>query len=705
MSTTKLRCFVRGDDSNGGFTVKIPSDDDVSILKELIKQERPHRFAHIAAKDIQLFSDSIPDNDNLEATVNAIKFNERQELPSWKEISEVFQAPEKGHIHVIAVIPLVAEVGGFASVFTLNCVVSGDGVDKIFDVKIAPNETVSTLKELIRAELPMYAGIPAKDIQLFKVSLPVDDDPDGKLDALEIEQQEELNPPNTKISEFFRDSTGDQPTLHVVVREPATLDLKRRREEEEEPPELKKRAKAERDAAEAPPPSSLAKTAVAFLSEQGKRPIYNGRPITLEGPPIVIYEHAFAAIQEQLDNIASISVEEDTIHTVTALVSLAAEIYTTEGDRMAHTLPILERLLDVKLQPPVNVDHAGRKIAESNAMATCQLSNSSHSAIYLHSEWKLELGIGGEGSIQCPPTLTKQLCTPKYKTMRDASKCPCILVTMAGSYISFSGFIFSDIYVVQPFTDYIALSGTPSGTLARIRHISKYFSIFKKGLVMLRSAYKQMDIVGSNNGISVARLLPHPSYKNDSRPPESLEFLRQYAKADGQHYYHIYEAKYGDKHALVKFCETYSVDAHRLLADNGLAPELYYSSELRGGITIVVMANICGATTAYHTFKRRGLPTAVMTEVRKAIEILHQNDIVYGDLRRQNVLVEEVHGNSSMPWRVWLCDFDWASKAGEGRYPLRLNMEQIYWAKGVKPNGIMEKAHDLEMLEMLPNTF
>ncbi|TFK16458.1 hypothetical protein FA15DRAFT_676673 [Coprinopsis marcescibilis] len=701
MSSITLHCLVSGDGADKVFPADIPSNKTVGALKDLIKEKVP-LYTGIAAKDIQLFKVSLP-IANAEQARDPGKIEDAQELSSpIDEISDVFQALEKGHIHVIAVIPL-----GFASVFNLNCVVSGDGADKIFTVKIASNDNVSILKASIREQnLDRFANTAVSAIQLFKVSLPVDANLDGKLAALEIEQQEKLSPPITKISEFFRDSTGDQPTLHVVVGEPATLDLKRRREEEEEPPELRKRAKAERDAAEAPPPSSLAKSAAAFLSEQGKRPIYNGRPITLEGPPIVIYERAFAAIKEQLDDIASMSVEENTVPTVTELVSLAAEIYTTEGDRLAKTLPILERLLEVKLQPLVNaVDQAGCKIAESDAMATCQLSNSLDSAIYLHGEWKLELGIGGEGSIQCPLTLRKQLCTPKYKTVRDASKCPCILITMAGPYISFAGFIFSDIYVIQPFTDYIALAGTPSGTRARIRHISKYFSIFKKGLLMLRSGYKRMDIVGSNSGISVARLLPHPSYKDDSRPPESLEFLRQYATVYGRPCYHLYEAKYGDKHALVKFCETYSVDAHRLLADNGLAPELYYSSELRGGITIVVMANICSATTAYRTFKGRRLPTAVMTKVRKAIEILHQNDIVYGDLRRPNVLVEEVQGDSSMPWRVWLCDFDWAGKAGEGRYSPRLNTGEIHWANGVEPNGIMEKVHDLEMLEILTNTF
>ncbi|TFK28391.1 hypothetical protein FA15DRAFT_691857 [Coprinopsis marcescibilis] len=197
-----------------GAEIQIPSNDDVSTLKKLIKQKKSNRLAHIDAPDIQLFSDSIPENDNLEATVKAIKFNERKELPSGKKISEVFQAPEKGHIHVIAVIPLAS-----TPVIALNCVVSGDRAEQMFTVKIAPTDNVNILKASIREQnLDRFANIAVSAIQLFKVSLHLDNDLDRRLAALKIDEQEKLSP-FQKISAVFEDIPDS--TLHVVVLAPA----------------------------------------------------------------------------------------------------------------------------------------------------------------------------------------------------------------------------------------------------------------------------------------------------------------------------------------------------------------------------------------------------------------------------------------------------------------------------------------------------
>ena len=261
----------------------------------------------------------------------------------------------------------------------------------------------------------------------------------------------------------------------------------------------------------------------------------------------------------------------------------------------------------------------------------------------------------------------------------------------------FSGFIFSDIYVVQPFTDYISLVGTASGTYARIRHLSKYFSIFREGLKALTSTYERLEITEHANQISVSTLFPRPSYKPGSNPPsQPLTLLRQH-QAD---HYHLYEAKYGDTNALVKFCETYSEDAHRLLADKGLAPELYYYGELRGGMKMVIMAYDSDATNAHYAFKGQDLPPSVVEDVQKAIFTLHEKDIVFGDLRRPNILVKKREDGGGT-WRAQLCDFDRAGKDGQGRYSPRLNTIMIRWAEGVMPNGVKEKRHDWEMLEII----
>jgi hypothetical protein len=119
---------------------------------------------------------------------------------------------------------------------------------------------------------------------------------------------------------------------------------------------------------------------------------------------------------------------------------------------------------------------------------------------------------------------------------------------------------------------------------------------------------------------------------------------------------------------------------------------------------MVAMAYDPDTTDAHHAFNGQDLPSSVIEDVRKAISILHEQNIVFGDLRRPNVLVKEVfksEGDAGGTWRAKLCDFDWAGKEGLGRYSPWLNTQEIHWAEGVKRNGVMEKRHDLEMLAML----
>jgi len=53
--------------------------------------------------------------------------------------------------------------------------------------------------------------------------------------------------------------------------------------------------------------------------------------------------------------------------------------------------------------------------------------------------------------------------------------------------------------------------------------------------------------------------------------------------------------------------------------------------------------------------------------VKDAIDIIHSNQLVFGDLRRPNILV----GNDI----AMLVDFDWCGKSGEGRYPSEINRD------------------------------
>lgn len=53
--TLSLNCFLLGDDSTKFFTVKVPKSDNVSILKEMIKEKKACHLAHLDASDLILW--------------------------------------------------------------------------------------------------------------------------------------------------------------------------------------------------------------------------------------------------------------------------------------------------------------------------------------------------------------------------------------------------------------------------------------------------------------------------------------------------------------------------------------------------------------------------------------------------------------------------------------------------------------------------
>lgn len=114
------------------------------------------------------------------------------------------------------------------STISLNCLVSGDGPDEIFTVKIPSDENVSILREMIK-EKAALEGL-TKAIQLFTVSL-APDEAHRAADPLQIEGAAKLSLPLAKISVVFKDLPDD--IIHVVALrlQQGGSTLKRHREE------------------------------------------------------------------------------------------------------------------------------------------------------------------------------------------------------------------------------------------------------------------------------------------------------------------------------------------------------------------------------------------------------------------------------------------------------------------------------------------
>ena len=85
--------------------------------------------------------------------------------------------------------------------------------------------------------------------------------------------------------------------------------------------------------------------------------------------------------------------------------------------------------------------------------------------------------------------------------------------------------------------------------------------------------------------------------------------------------------------------------------------------------------------------------STILELVERAINLLHEAGLVFGDLRTPNIIV---HDDAS----IKLVDFDWCGVDNVDKYPFTID-ESIPWAEGVGPREIMRKDHDRYMLRQL----
>jgi hypothetical protein len=226
--------------------------------------------------------------------------------------------------------------------------------------------------------------------------------------------------------------------------------------------------------------------------------------------------------------------------------------------------------------------------------------------------------------------------------------------------------------------------------------VAKVFEAVARAVKSLRGYYYDLRVRKQPEFRS-----PSPTYLPNSPLIGDLEFKSRVLFEEKPDYRRsLFQANYGGNPVLVKFCETYSEYAHRTLAAAGLAPTLHYCSQIFGGAFMVVMDLVHGRD-AYHEFKHRSLPPTVVEDIQLALKTLHDAGLVFGDVRRPNIMVlKSRNQDGNDEWHARLVDFDWSGPVGNTRYPPTLNKD-IRWAHGVEAAGVIEEQHDLDMLEKL----
>ncbi|CAJ0765091.1 24129_t:CDS:1, partial [Entrophospora sp. SA101] len=151
---------------------------------------------------------------------------------------------------------------------------------------------------------------------------------------------------------------------------------------------------------------------------------------------------------------------------------------------------------------------------------------------------------------------------------------------------------------------------------------------------------------------------------------------------------------------VIKFTQRYNAKAHHLCAEKNLAPKLFCVSNINlGGWYMIVMKYINGETLQTANITKEEY-NDVLKNIQEAIDTLHTNDIVFGDLCSSNTMIEKVHGKL----QVMLIDFGWAGIHQKDRYTPIMNPE-IKWASGAEGNTLMHKDHDLYWLEILKKKY
>ncbi|KAL5522070.1 hypothetical protein ACEPAF_1926 [Sanghuangporus sanghuang] len=444
-------------------------------------------------------------------------------------------------------------------------------------------------------------------------------------------------------------------------------------------------------------------------SQQSRCPIYNGRSDNFRGPPISIYCSVFAELKDTLKDLSSIEVTAQEIKAAHALVMRSVKFYEYDGHRMEQTDIQLENLLGFSIANIAPGDGLIREhIQDQVALLACL-------------RWRNELGSVGDAGYHAACSYREYAASKEYETVRKRTCSPAMIVSIMGPYLCLWGAIFVDEIIVQPFTDYIFLGGNPDYG-DRVLHVARIFKAAKNALHNLQQYYEEFLAGDGRQG----QHLPRPSFADKISSGPSLHYFDRLFPDDPAKT--LFVAKMDRRDVVVKFTVHYCGEAHQLLASHGLAPQLHFCKRIRGGLWMVVMDYVPGETS--DMFLLRGqFTTDILSDIRKAVELLHREGYVFGDLRLRNILVvRKMQADAVQPkpdgvtyltrggdspaatndkyanrrFRAVLVDFDWCGRDSEARYPPTLNdTGDIDWAPGVERLGLMKKEHDEYLLRKL----
>ncbi|RXW17797.1 hypothetical protein EST38_g8056 [Candolleomyces aberdarensis] len=368
--------------------------------------------------------------------------------------------------------------------------------------------------------------------------------------------------------------------------------------------------------------------------QNGPVPILDGRYGTTPNPialPVEVHHPAFA----EFSAVARDSVREppdDIIDLTIQLMATSSRIVTTELDRQSATRDLLSKILRFPVIEAVNRNRSSAYYAATYSRSGSDPIGAAALGII---EEKIDLGISGDPSTQGSFSYLQHWTDPAQKALMEATSCPSFIISIAGPWLVVLGAVLTSSAIVQRLTDFLWLGDSRLADDTHTLRLARIFTALRDAVARLQIFYETFSLP----------ILATP-------PSECAAFLATTS---------------GGKPVVVKFVERYGVEAHEKLAGMGKAPALLYHGDVWPGDEVasegcsprkmVVMEYIDGETC------EDGVSDTVRLAVRNAVEYLHSQRIVHGDIRRPNIIIARGEGDEGS--RVKILDFDWAGEEGK----------------------------------------
>ncbi|KAK0447483.1 uncharacterized protein EV420DRAFT_1622434 [Desarmillaria tabescens] len=397
-------------------------------------------------------------------------------------------------------------------------------------------------------------------------------------------------------------------------------------------------------------------------------------------PPIELFHPVFARFRAKLADTEVVpeAIVRDTVSLMRSMSAIRAS-EQPQGRTMLSEILKQPFLRAVDLDSSTSTDH----------IALCGETTVDEMAAVVILEEEDELGAGGsEPSVRGSFSYMKFWADGTRRKIREGSCCPSFIVGLAGPWLVIAGAVFTSQIIVQRLTDYVWLGNSRVNDDDHILRVARILYSLQGSIEELRKYYEDLKPQPLEANKPHPRFFPSVTpYRSNNEDigftyisPLDLDEMCVTFLA-------TLDVEQGERKVVVKFVERYGEEAHRLLAGLGLAPEILYVGPIGGSyskLRMVVMEHVQGRTLVAE-YRDGPIPEDVKKAVKEGLDALHNEDLVYGDLRRQNIMICK---------GLKFIDFDWAGKVGEVRYPLHL-------ASCISEYDLILKEHDMKMFDDL----